>query len=41
MVAPDVEQLDHVTDGSPCWCDPEVEELENGELLYIHRRADN
>lgn len=28
---------EHNTDSPECWCDPEIEELENGNLIVIHR----
>ena len=33
--------MEHITDGSPCWCEPETEELDDGSTLFIHRRSDN
>lgn len=30
-------RLGHYTDGRKCWCDPEVEIMENGSRIYIHR----
>jgi len=33
--------VEHITDGSPCWCEPEEEILDDGSTLYIHRRSDN
>ena len=29
---------DHKTDGTPCWCEPEREEEENGWLVRHHQR---
>lgn len=28
---------EHITTGEPCWCDPDMQELDNGDLLMIHR----
>lgn len=29
--------LEHDTASPDCWCEPEVEELEDGSLLVVHR----
>jgi hypothetical protein len=28
---------DHVTDGSPCWCNPTFQRQDNGVFIVIHR----
>lgn len=33
----DPEDGGHYTDGRPCWCQPEIEEVEGGGRLIIHR----
>lgn len=35
------DEPEHILDqGEYCWCEPIVEELENGDLLIIHRSKD-
>ena len=30
-------KLEHYTDGRPCWCEPEVEVMENSNKVIIHK----
>ena len=32
----DPEDGGHYTDGRPCWCQPEIEEVEGGQVI-VHR----
>lgn len=33
-------QAEHRTDGTPCWCDPEIEHLYDADVV-IHREFDD
>ena len=37
---PKQEPREHITDGSPCWCNPEVDYIdpETGAAVIVHRR---
>lgn len=30
----------HVTDGSPCWCNPTFERQDNGHYVVIHKEEE-
>lgn len=36
---PDPPEREHVTDGTPCWCEPEVEYVDpiTGAKVIVHR----
>ncbi len=33
----ELDDAQHHTDSPECWCNPDIEEQENGDLLVIHR----